>query len=390
MVKVAFEASALLYRQMGIASYVRHLLAALALTGEGVDFVLLLNDFRRNPRRAAAYLPGSARFRRRATRLPARLWRGLFLDWRLPIELLSGSLDILHVPDCVAPRPRRAKLVVTVHDLLDFVMPELFPQRLRDPSFSRYYDWKQAYVSRTLGLADHVIAVSENTKADILRFFGLPEERVSVIPYGLASHFRPIPPGEERRATLQRYGVADGGFLLYVGRLEDRKNAKTLFRALRLLLDRGHRIPRLVVCGWQAHPAETGDALRTLAELRLEEAIQLVDYVPTQELPCFYSAATALVYPSVYEGFGLPPLEAMGCGTPVVASGSSSLPEVVGDAALRPDPGDVDALAQAVGRVLEDGDLRAELREKGLRRAAAFSWERAAEATLEVYRRIAA
>ncbi len=387
--RIAFDASALLFRQMGIANYVRCLLPAIESMAAEEEFLLLLNSFRGGFDRIAGQLPASPPFHLRLTRVPARVWHRLFLDWRCPVDLLTGPADIFHSPDCIAPRLLRGRTVITVHDMLDFVMPELFPARLRDPWFVHHYQTRQQLVRRSVAGADHVIAVSENTRADIERHLGVSKDKVSVIPYGVAPIFHPIPDREDRRGVLRRYGLNEDGFLLSVGRMEDRKNCDALFRALRKLIDRHVEVPPLVVCGWYAHPAETDDALRILSELRLDHVVRLIDYVPAEDLPYFYSSARVLVYPSFYEGFGLPPLEAMACGTPVVASNASSVPEVVGDAALCTDPRDLDGLAAAIERATWDQNLWEELRRKGLARASMFSWERAARTTMDVYLRVA-
>jgi glycosyltransferase involved in cell wall biosynthesis len=260
--------------------------------------------------------------------------------------------------------------VLTAHDMTIYRHPEWFPggQTLA----------VRVVVPRSMRRAAAVIAVSTSTARDVAELFGLEPERLEVIPEGVAARYRPLPRWqlEEVRARLR----LPDGFILFVSTIEPRKNLETLLEAWSRMPDRR---PLVVAGGW----GWRYEAVRARLERMGPDLVQLGP-VPSQELPALYNLATCLAHPAWYEGFGLTPLEAMACGTPVVVSSSSSLPEVVGEAGLLVDPGDVDGWAEALGRVCDDAGLRADLRRRGLRRAAEFTWERAAARTWRVIERV--
>jgi glycosyltransferase involved in cell wall biosynthesis len=205
-----------------------------------------------------------------------------------------------------------------------------------------------------------------------------------VIACGIDPQFKPVADEDVRQGVLARYGI-DRPYLLYVGGINARKNIARLFEAY-AQVRATHPDVILVVAGkrqWQ-----TGEIDAAFRRFNLEDQVHFTGYVDDRDLPALYSAAELFVFPSLYEGFGLPPLEAMACGTPVVTSNASSLPEVVGDAALTVDPYDVDGLAAAIKHALTDEDLRVELRRRGVARAAQFTWQRAARETLAVYAQV--
>ncbi|HMQ30621.1 MAG TPA: glycosyltransferase family 1 protein [Chloroflexaceae bacterium] len=297
---------------------------------------------------------------------------------RIPWEQLLAPLlarrvraDVFHGVLNVLPLAGTVPGVVTIHDLA-FIR---FPQTFR--AYNRVYlDFATRLSARR---AARVLAVSENTKREVVEILGVPPERVVVTPNAVREHFRPPAP-----AALAAFRVARGlpeRFVLYVGTLEPRKNLPTLLEAYAEVARR-HDAPLLVGGGkgWLYD-----QVFRRLEELGLREQVKFVGYIEEEELPLWYAAATVFVFPSLYEGFGMPPLEAMACGTPVVTSDSSSLPEVVGDAGLMAPPRDAAAFAAAIDRVLSDAELRHELRERGLARAKAFDWHVTAERTLAAY-----
>ncbi len=302
---------------------------------------------------------------------------------RIPWEQLLAPLlvrrvgaDVFHGVLNVLPLACPVPGVVTIHDLA-FIR---FPQTFR--AYNRIYlDFATRLSARR---AARVLAVSENTKREVVEILGVPPERVVVTHDAVREHFRPPDP-----AALEAFRVAKGlpeRFVLYVGTLEPRKNLTTLFEAYAEVARR-HDAPLLVGGGkgWLY------DAVfRRLEELGLRERVRFVGYIEEEELPLWYAAATVFVFPSIYEGFGMPPLEAMACGTPVITSNSSSLPEVVGDAGLMVPPRDAAAFAAAIGRVLGDAELRQAMRERGLARARAFDWRVTAERTLAAYEAAAA
>jgi glycosyltransferase involved in cell wall biosynthesis len=267
-----------------------------------------------------------------------------------------------------------------VHDLIPFRFPALTPWRYRNAF--------RLLMRRAIRVADRIIAVSESTRGDLVELLHAPPKRITVVPEAADARFHPI---EDRAAFAPvrlRYALP-GRFLLFVGLLEPKKNVGGLLHAVARLKRTG-RWPgdlRLVVVG------DRGWAVGTLPQqvrtLELEGIVRFLGHVPDADLPLLYGAAEAFVFPSLYEGFGLPVLEAMACGTPVVASTRGSLPEVAGDAAVLVDPDRPESLAEGIARVVGDPALREECRDRGLRRARAFSWRRTAEATLDVYRQAA-
>lgn len=376
--RVAIEATVLRFRPLGVGHYLRALLDALVAQG-GAEYLLHVWGWRPL---GAALAPWNGRIVQRVTRLPVRLADLLHLHLGLPVDAWAGWPDVYHVPDTYGPPTRRACLVLTVHDLIPWVLPEIAPgASTAHPMHARYL----RYAGPALQRAAAVIAVSESTRRDLLTRFPLAPERVVVVPYGVSARFRPLPP-EECAPVLARYALAEQPYLLFVGRIEQRKNVGRLLAAFARLRRAG--LPhRLVIAGTPGR-GEPLDALYDQMAALGPAVIQL-DYVAHDDLPALYNGATALVWPSLYEGFGMPPLEALACGTPVVTSAVASLPEVVGDAGLLVDPTSVEAIAAAIERVVNDAVLRQTLRARGLERAQRFTWARAAQQTLEVYRRVA-
>src|SRR5262249_42286431 len=229
------------------------------------------------------------------------------------------------------------------------------------------------------------IADSDATRRDLLRYYRVAPQKVRAVPLGVEPAFRPVELEAARALAAERYGLTSP-FLLFVGTLEPRKNLRALLEAYRRLLS-SHTgegdAPTLAVAG--ARGWWYRDLYRLARELGLDGRVRFLGRVPDADLPPLYSAAAAFVYPSLYEGFGLPPLEALACGTPVVCSDRSSLPEVVGDAGLLVDPTQPAALAGALARILDDPALRQELRGRGLERAARYTWARTAAETVQVY-----
>jgi len=305
-----------------------------------------------------------------------RLWHRLRIP--LPVELALGRLDIFHSPDFVLPPVARAAKILTIHDLSFLRVPECADPRLR---------WYLGQVvPRSVRRADYLLADSESTRRDLIELLHVPPERVQVIYGGVDPAFAPVDDENALQAIRDKY-ARGRPFILAVGTLEPRKNYPTLIRAFARARAKSH-LPHVLVIvgkkGWVYDPI-----FAAVEELGLQDTVLFPGFVPDTELPALYSAAELLATPSFYEGFGLPPLEAMACGTPVVVADVSSLPEVVGDAGLRIDPHDPDALADAILRLVEDSALRESLRKAGFAQARKFTWDRAARELLAAYGRLA-
>lgn len=293
----------------------------------------------------------------------------------LSAELRRRPVDILHV-QYTAPPLAPCAVVATIHDLSFEHLPETFTRRSRAQL--------RLTVRRTAKRAAHVITPSEFTRRDIIETYGLDPSRVSAIPLAASEGFRPVTDEREVGSVLGRYGIR-GEYVLAVGSIQPRKNLARLVRAYSdLRRERGRvKLPQLVLVGKQAWLYDS--ILKTIEDEGIRQSVVLTGYVSESELPALYSGARCFVYPSVFEGFGLPPLEAMRCGAPVLVGNRTSLPEVVGDAALTFDPFDAGEIARAIARVLDDARLRDELKRRGLERAALFDWRNTARMTLQVY-----
>jgi glycosyltransferase involved in cell wall biosynthesis len=302
--------------------------------------------------------------------------------FRIPLtlsaELRRRPVDLLHV-QYTAPPLAPCPVVATIHDLSFEHIPETFKLRSRVQL--------RLTVRATARGAAHVIAPSEYTRRDLVETYGLDPARVTAIPLAVAPHFRPVADAAELGRVRERYGIA-GEYVLAVGSIQPRKNLARLVRAYSALRrGRGRsNLPQLVLVGKQAWLY--GETLTAIEEEGLGDSVVLPGYVSEGDLPALYTGALCFAYPSFYEGFGLPPLEAMSCGAPVLTGNLTSLPEVVGDAGLTVDPFDTGALTDALARLVDDDALRASLRERGLRRARSFDWRDTARMTLQVYRRV--
>jgi glycosyltransferase involved in cell wall biosynthesis len=265
--------------------------------------------------------------------------------------------------------------VITIHDL-NFVH---FPQFLT-PQSARYY----GQIQRATEQADHILTDSNWTRGDVIEHLRVLPERVTTVHLAAGPVYRPISDRQEVRRAILRHGLPPD-FVIFVGTLEPRKNVPTLLEAFRRLRDRGYGV-HLAIVGRKGWLYE--EVFATLKELKLAEVVHFLENVNNEDLARLYNAAGCLALPSYYEGFGLPALEAMACGTPVVVSNRSSLPEVVGEAGLIIDPDSAEDLSDALARVLDDSDLRAALRQRGIMRSSQFSWRKAAHQTMAVYERV--
>ena len=362
---------------VGSGQYLRGLLGALARAAPEHEYALLLPAGAAGGARFSAgdTLVVPTPFDRRGANV-AKLW---FEQVGVPLAAARWRADVLHVPYFAPPLASAVPVVASVLDIIPLRLPEY-----RGGAAVRAY---MRLVARAASRARQVIAISEFSRADIIRYLGCAPARVAAIPLAAGEQYRPLDPARAAAFAAERYGLR-GPFVYYVGGLDARKNVPMLLRAWAALRQAGGPPASLALAGRAlgGDPRLFPDIDALIAELGIGRSVARLD-VPHADNPWLYSAATAFAFPSRYEGFGLPPLEAMACGTPVVASHASSLPEVVGDAALLAAPGDLPAWVAALWRLLADPALRAELRQRGLARAAEFGYDRAARATLEIYAR---
>jgi glycosyltransferase involved in cell wall biosynthesis len=366
--RIGIDARLVYYSQAGITQYILRLTQGLSEIDRENEFIILQS------RKDKHIIVDKPNFKRMSLWTPSH---HRLEQVALRVEISGLDLDVLHSPDFIPPFHRNCKSIITIHDLAFLVYPHFLTKES-----ARYYGQIDQAVKRT----DHIIAVSESTKQDTIRLLGAPEHKITVIYESANPIYRPVNNQGILEQTRNKYDLTED-FILFVSTIEPRKNLSTLLRAYRQLLDSYKAGVKLVVVGRRGWLSE--EVFTLIDELKLTNDVLFLDRVPIEDLLHLYNAAQLLVQPSFYEGFGLPPLEAMACGTPVVVSNVSSLPEVVGDAGLLVDPEDVSELAVAIWRVLTDEALREDLIAKGFKRAQCFSWEKTALQTLELYRRVA-
>lgn len=352
-----------LHDRAGIYQTISHVVTHLMELAPDHQYVLL--STRGGP-------PEADRFSRgRVRKLPARLSSVVLERLGAPVECLLGRMAVFYGPSFFVPRTLRCRTVVTLHDVMFMRHPEfLHPE---------WVDSLKKMVGQATSRADAVIAVSEFTKRELVECLGLPEQRIHVIPNGIGPGFCQIADQARLDRARAKYDVT-APYALFVGRLEPKKNLGTLIRAWHEMRRMSGQRITLVVAGSKG---PSYPALRGLArELGVERDIRFTGAVEGPDLPALYAGAELFVFPSLYEGFGIPVLEAMACGTPVVASTCAAVSEVAGDAALAVDPTNVEELAAAMSHVITQSELRRKLVESGLRRAKEFSWARTARGIL--------
>jgi glycosyltransferase involved in cell wall biosynthesis len=374
-VRIAIDYTAAINQRAGIGRFVRNLISSVVALDTDDEFVLV---HARTPNGAAADVPQGPNVTDCRLPLPERwstvLWHRLRVP--MPVDWFSGPVDLFHAPDFVLPPVRRARRVLTVHDLAFLLYPECADARLRE--------YLMSVVPRSVRSADFVIADSTNTQNDVICLLGADPACTTVVPGGVEARFRRASP--EAIAELRERLNLHAPFILTIGMMEPRKNWQGLIRAYNQARARHGLAHQLVLAGPRGWLWESTMEERDRSPFRSD--ILCPGFVADTDLPALYSAADVFAFPSLYEGFGLPPLEAMACGTPVIVSDAASLPEVVGDAGLTVPADDVDALSAGLARVVLDEHLRDGLRAAGLERARAFSWQAAAEQLLAVYKRV--
>jgi glycosyltransferase involved in cell wall biosynthesis len=381
-VKVGIDVSLVPGQRVGVGQYAFQLAQALAKVDRKTTYILYpVFYYIVHPDHRLADLPSAPNMRTSMRRLPAglvsRLWRVDRSDAFK--ERLLGNVDVVHSTTYCAPRLRspRRRLVVTIHDLSfvthpEFHLPANVEHCLRG-------------TRQAIERADALIAVSQSTRRDLIELMHAPAERIVVTPEAAGPELAPVDDPAHLERVRRRYRLPDR-FVLFVGAMEPRKNLVRLIEAFAMLKPAIRRETWLVVAGAKGWLDESMHA--RVESLGLGDRVHLAGYIEGGDLAAVYSLATVFAYPSLWEGFGLPVLEAMACGTPVLTSNVSSLPEVAGTAAVLVSPTDVEAIADGLLRLLEDAALRADLAERGRRQAASFSWERCARETLAVYRSV--
>ena len=299
----------------------------------------------------------------------------LWAQLRLPFELWKHPQDVYFFPSSVIPlvyQPENS--VVTVHDVAFLFFQDYFSPLLRR--------WLTIATEQSVRKARKVIAVSEATRLDVLEYYGVEPEKVITVHHGVHEQFKPLPP-ETVKAVKQQY-LLDRPYILCVGTLQRRKNIPRLLQAFSVLKQKYHMPHMLVLVGQKYADFPENEIFSTLDRLSLQQDVIWTGYVESDDMPLLMNGADLFVFPSLYEGFGMPVLEAMACGVPVACSNTSSLPEVIEESGLTFDPSRVESITDTLHHVLSHPELRMELREKGLARAADFSWQRCAQKTLAV------
>jgi len=366
---LCLDLSAAAHERAGLGRYAASL--AKALLPLRPDLHVFINDPRESRLR-----PPLNDLPTHTVNLPRKRWR-----LRAAVSYFGGpgmdhafdGVSLFHATEHLLPRITHARSVFTLHDTAYLLFPQYHLLR------NRLY--LTLMMPRFLAQAEAIIAVSESTRRDAERFYRLDPAKVHVIPEGVEPQFAPITNCQLLDAIRQRYNLPFR-FILYVGTIEPRKNLLTLLEAYAALRVQSPEVG-LVIAGGRGWLYES--FFECLRQLGLEEYVTLTGYVPDDDLPALLNLAEVFAFPSVFEGFGLPPLEAMACGAPVVCSNASSLPEVVGEAGLLLPPADLRAWVEALQRLLTTPELRAELRAQGLARARRFTWEAAAQKTLAIY-----
>ncbi|MGD8968185.1 MAG: glycosyltransferase family 1 protein [Anaerolineae bacterium] len=354
------------YRSAGVHQYILHLLQYLSsVDGEEMRFTALLGAEGLEPASDLRFLRSRWHTSRPSVRV---LWEQLVQ----PRVLNQIEAHLVHAPVFVGPLVAPCPVVTTIHDLSFIRFPHLFRR------INRLYLTLMTRLSARR--ARRLIAVSEHAARETVHLLGVPREKIDVVYHGVDPAFRPLPANQV--ATFRERQGLPHQFVLFVGTLEPRKNLRLLIEAFSRVYDGRIQLVLVGGKGWLYD-----DLFARVEELNLSAAVLFPGYVRSEELPLWYNAATALAYPSLYEGFGMPVTEAQACGTPVLTSNQASLPEAAGEAALLVDPQNVEEIAAGLNQLLNNSTLRMDLKERGLVHARGFSWPRTVQQTIQVYRR---
>ena len=353
----------------GIGRYVRELVAALSRIDSETDYRLFVSGAGEIPP-----APGT-NFTWKPTRLSplwlARFWHRLRLPF--PVENFTGKVDLYHATDFTLP-PTHARTLLTVHDLSFVRVPET-----ASPNLKVYLD---AVVPRSTRQATHILADSLAAKNDLIEFYNLPPEKITVLLSGVDARFKRV---DSAPGLRQKYNIPERPYIFSIGTVQPRKNYERLIHALVRLRASGHDVGVVIAGGkgWLEDPI-----YQTIQQTGMQDYVHFIGFADDADLPALYSQAACVSFATLYEGFGFPVLEGMACGTPVLTSHVSSLPEVAGDAALMVDPYDVEAITDALARLLDDTALREQLIQRGYEQVKNFTWENSARHLLQVYQQI--
>ena len=374
---IAFDYTPAIRQRAGIGRIIRGQLQALLAEQSGYDFRLFVAGPASAIERQLAPLP--LHTIPISERNLVRLWHRLNIPLP-PVQWTTGGpLDLLHATDFVLPPSNARRTVVTVHDLAFLFYPEAAM-----PSLHHYLN---TVVPRSVRRADHILADSVHTARDLHEQWQIPSEQITVVLGAVAhGHFRPVLDAQILSAVRARYGIGERPFILALSSLQPRKNFVRLIEAFHLARQEAKLPHRLVIGGGKGWLYEA--IFTRVQELKLQEDVLLPGFVQDADLPALYSAADLFAYPSLYEGFGLPVLEAQACGTPVLTANNSSLPEAGGEAALYVQAASVESIAAGLLRLLQEDALRQQLRQAGLIHAAPFTWQRSAQQLLSAYQKV--
>lgn len=375
--RIAIDYTAAIRQNAGIGTYARHLVAAILAQDTANQYRLLTSG---RPTKERPF-PKAGNVSGRSIVIPDRYLNILWYRWRVPFmpaTLFSGPMDIYHGLDfALPPLSKKIRKVVTIHDLAFLEHPEYAV-----PSLAAYL---KKVVPDAVAAADVVATVSHEVNRTLIDHFQTPREKLMVVPNGVGAHFRRITDPILLDATRHKFGLKHP-LVLGVGTLEPRKNHVGLIKALYQTQQQKKGPAMLAIAGSQGWLYEETQQL--VARLKLEKKVRFLGRVTDLELVTLYSMADVFAFPSFFEGFGIPPLEAMACGAPVITSNISALPEVVGNAALQVDPHDTAALAEAIMRLLRDEQLREELRQRGYQHIQHYTWTEAAHKMLAIYSKL--
>lgn len=357
-------------RDFGIGTYVRNLVQQLSSIDTNTEYVLLCR-----PTDRQWPVPLGNNFQTITQRSPNYSLREQLL---LPLTLKRLGVNLFHAPHYVLPALTPCRSIVTIHDCIHLRFPQYLPSTLAH-TYARMQIWT------AIRRSNRILTVSESSKQDILHFFDVEEDKIVVIHNAIDERLR-ISPSEESMIRVRERYQLPSRFLMYSGNVKPHKNLERLIEAFKLIHDDGDKELGLLITGSEVSKYAT--LRRAIHRYRLHKHVRFLGYQSTETLSALYRLADVFVFPSLYEGFGLPPLEALACGTPVVASNVSSLPEVLGDAALLVDPYSPQSIRHGIRKLLDNKSLRDELRDKGLKRAQSFSWEQSTRRVLRIYNEV--